>query len=147
MATITNVNLNIQQAGAQPPAAPRTVTVTYSVQFSLAEIQAQAFFISNIRLVPMEGAVAGNPIVNIATESIIATNVLVVRTVSSTFTRSTLDEDPDSFILQDHLGHPFLISVEREDAWRARVTLTPVVQTVSRNSQIVTGSWGSAGDD
>ena len=48
MATITNVNLNIQQASAQHFAEPRTITVTYSVQFSLAEIQAQAFFISNI---------------------------------------------------------------------------------------------------
>lgn len=152
MATITNVTLNLQRAGAPAPISPRTATVTFTTNFSALEMQSEALFIADIRLQAKDGANFGDPTLNMGTLTIQATAPLVERTRSVVFTRAALDEDKDTIRFIDQFGHPHIIHLEDHggditDEWRARVVLTPVVQTVTANSRRVTGSWGVDGNN
>jgi hypothetical protein len=84
---------------------------------------------------------------SMGSESVRATERNVETTVSQVFMRSALDEDQDTITFEDQNGHQHQVSHEARDEWRARVTLTPVIQTITRNSRIVEGSWGSEGDN
>lgn len=145
MATITNVTLNLQRAGALAPLSPRTATVTFTTRFSLFEVQGNALFTADVRLRAVDSFL-GTPL-NIGSAAIVATDLTVQTTLTTTFTRSTLDEDRDSFIWFDQLGHPHQLSEEMEDEWIARVILTPIIQTITRYSPIVRGSWGKEGNN
>jgi hypothetical protein len=149
MATLINVTLNLQKTGSPVSTSPRTAIVTFTTRFSLAEMQSGALFIADVRLEAMENGMVENPrtTLNMGSASVEATSILVQRTLTMTFTRSTLDEDRDRFIFYDQYGHPHLFSEELEDEWRARVILTPIIQTVTRNSPVVRGSWGAEGND
>ena len=146
MASITSVNLILQKTPiSQAPSSPRTATVTFTTRFSLFEVQENTLFTANVSLRAVDSTL-GTPL-NIGSEAVRATDLTVQTTVTATLTRSTLDEDRDYYIWRDQWGHPHEISEELEDEWRARVILTPVIQTISRYSPIVRGSWGKEGNN
>jgi len=147
MATITNVTLNLQSSGSPAPSSSRTATVTFTTRFSLFEVQGGALYTADVRLQAVDGSVYGNPTLVMGSATVRATGINVETTLTNVFTRSTLDEDRDYFIWYDMHGHPHVFSQELVDQWRARVILTPVIQTISRNSPIVSGSWGHDGND
>jgi hypothetical protein len=152
MATITNVTLNLQRSDSRVSTSPRTATVTFTTSFSALEMEGEALFIADIKLQANDGASFGNPTLNMGTLSVQATDSLVERTRTVVFTRAALDEDPDTIRLIDQFGHPHIIHLEDyggdiTDEWRARVVLTPVIQTVTANSRRVTGSWGVDGNN
>jgi hypothetical protein len=146
MAAITNVTLNLQRSGSLAPSSPRTASVTFTTKFSLFEVQGNALFNADVRLYPVDGMTLGISL-NIGSASVRATDITVQTTLSITLKRSDLDEDQDRETWYDEHGHPFYISEELVDEWRARVVLTPVIQTITRYSSIVQGSWGYEGNN
>lgn len=151
MATITNVTLQLQRSGSQAPSSNRTATVTFTTRFSLAEIQEEALFTVDVKLqawTQNNGPEFGSSPLNIGSDSLRATSTFIEKTLTNVFTRSELDEDPDSFTFIDRYGRPHTRNLGNQvDEWRAKVILTPVTQTVSRRSPIVSGGWGLEGDN
>lgn len=137
MATVSNVNLDIQHGGR---GRFRTVTVTYRLCFTSCEVLAGTVFVEQINL-RGDDPVWDDHLTRIRNVCVKAEQGCIDRTITTRVSRSTLDEDGDTIIF----GIP--IHAARDEIY-ARVSLTPYTPTGSTSdSNIVTGQFGAAGND
>jgi hypothetical protein len=137
MPNINNPVLSLQHGGT---GASRTARVAFTPSFSSLEILASEVFKADISIQSNDG----DRTLSVGTAYMHASPTPAAVSVSRTFTRLNLDEDPDVII--PHVGDP--IFQENEDEWRAVITVSPMVfSTVTARSEIVTGSWGPLGHD
>jgi len=137
MATISNVNLAIQHGGG---GNRRQVTVSYRLCFSSCEVMAGSTFVETVDL-RGDDPLWDDHLARIRNNCVKAEKGCIDRRITTTVSRSTLDEDGDTVIL----GIP--IHAARDEIY-ARVKLTPFSPSGSTaHSNIVTGQFGAAGND
>jgi hypothetical protein len=144
MPNITSIDLNLQHGGADTSmAAQRTARVVFTTNFNQVEILSGTVFKADVKLVSKD-SMNDDRILAIGTTFVQASNVPVQITLNQVFTRANLDEDADSI---RRYGGGIRV-YEDVDEWLARVTLSPAIfETVTANSLLVNGSWGSQGHD
>ncbi len=136
MPTITKLSLNLQHGGT---GNNREASVTFTAIFNNPEVLASAVFKADVRIQSDDG----DRVFPIGSTFVHATNTPAPTTLSRTFTRTNLDEDPDVVITKGGVEER-----ENKDEWKAIVTLSPAVfETVAASSPIVVGSWGIEGQD
>jgi len=137
MATVSNVNLQIQHGGA---GRRRAVTVSYRLCFTDCEVLAGSTFVETVNL-RGDDPIWDDQLIRIRYTCVKAENGCIDRRITANVSRSVLDEDGDTVIF----GIP--ISSNRDELY-ARVRLTPYTPRGSRSdSNIVTGQFGAAGND
>lgn len=134
MASINNVRLEIGPEEANR----RRVTVTYRVCFSSCEALAGSVFIERVVL-RGDDPVWDDNLITLRNTCVRAVGGCVDRRISTTVAESVLDEDPDTIIFGWVIG-------DRDEVY-ARITLEPFTPLgASRNSNVVSGQFGPAGD-
>ncbi len=141
MATISNVNLAVQKGGG---GSRRQVTVSYVLCFTTCEAMAGSVFRENIVL-RGDDPIWDDNLITLSNSCVRATDGCIKRSVTTSVSRSTLDEDGDTIITI--FGVEILRIADRDELY-AHIDLTPFTPgSSSANSNIVTGQWGAAGGD
>lgn len=148
MPLITSVSLTIEKDSADSdPDSLRLVTVRFTTKFSLYEWS--ALFNAAVSLQAMEGSLQEpNQLdVPLGVVMVHANSTFVSTVMTRVLERGVLDEDKDVRHGFDQHGHPIIVVYPPLDEWRARVRLTQVVQSTSRVSATISGSWGELGSN
>lgn len=133
MATISNVRLQIEEAGRNRS----RVKVTYRVCFSHCEAMAGSTFVENVTI-RGDDPVWDDHLLTLRRGCIRAQNGCINREVERVVSNSVLDEDPDTIIFGVVFGN--------KDELYARVKLTPFEPSASQgDSNIVSSHFGPAG--
>ena len=133
MATVSQVNLRIEDAGRNRS----TVHLTYRICFSQCEAMAGSTFIERVTL-RGDDPVWDDHLITLRNGCIRAQNGCINREITRTVSNSTLDEDPDTIIFGWVIGN--------KDEVYGRVQLTPFEPSGSQgDSNIITANFGPAG--
>lgn len=149
MPLITSVSLSLEKTAADnDPESLRLVTVRFTSKFSLYELS--ALFNATVSLQAMEGALQERSDqfdIPLGVVMVHANSTFVSTVMTRVVERGVLDEDWDVRRSFDQHGHPIIMVYPPLDEWRARVRLTQVVQSTSRVSATISGSWGELGSN
>lgn len=134
MATISNVNLRIEEAGR----TSSRVTVTYRICYSSCEAMAGTTFVERVTL-RGDDPIWDDHLITLRNGCVRAQNGCIQREITRVVSNNVLDEDPDTIIFGWVIGN--------KDEVYARVKLTPFVPSGSQgDSNIVSSHFGPAGN-